>query len=104
MYDASLAHRGRDSFDGSAERVQQLGHLARAVSLPALLHDEAGQGADIRVEGRLVRHGWGLIQVRAAGAGCRCRQEGPQVMLTAGVPKAAQCLQKLSELESWGTL
>lgn len=54
--DARLAHGRGDGFDRGAERVEQLGHLAGAAGLPALLHDEAGQGDDIRVEGRLVRH------------------------------------------------
>lgn len=56
LCDAGLAHRGRDGFDRCAKRVHQLGHLARALSLPAFLCNEAGQGVDIRVEGRLVRH------------------------------------------------
>lgn len=68
--DARLAHGCGDGFDRGAERVEQLGHLAGAASLPALLHDEAGQGNDICIEGRAVRH---------AGAGCcalggRCGQ------------------------------
>lgn len=53
---ARLAHSSGNGFDRRAERVEQLGHLARAAGLPALLHDEAGQGDDIRVESRLVRH------------------------------------------------
>ena len=72
--DARLAHGGGDGFDRGAERVEQLGHLARAAGLPALLHDEAGQGDDIGVEGRLVRHAVaGLLgagrQVQAEGRG-----------------------------------
>lgn len=72
--DARLAHSGGDGFDRGAERVEQLGHLARAAGLPALLHDEAGQGDDIGVEGRLVRHAVaGLLsagrQVQAVGRG-----------------------------------
>lgn len=63
--DACLAHSCGDGFDCGAERVEQLGHFARAPGLPALLHDEAGQGDDIRVEGRLVGHaGAGLLRCR----------------------------------------
>lgn len=71
--DASLAHRRGDGFDRGTERVEQLGHLAGAAGLPALLHDEAGQGNDIRIEGRLVRHaGAGLLRAgRQVQAGTR---------------------------------
>lgn len=73
--DARLAHGRGDGFDRGAERVEQLGHLARAAGLPALLHDETGQGDDIRVEGRLVRHaGAGLLR-GAAGANGGTRRD-----------------------------
>lgn len=61
--DARLAHGRGDGFDRRAERVEQLGHLASAASLPALLHDKARQGNDVRIEGRLVRHaGAGMLR------------------------------------------
>lgn len=77
---ARLANGRGNGFNRRAERVEQLGHLARAAGLPALLHDEAGQGDDICVEGRLVRHAEAGLrragrQVRAAGAGSGTRRE-----------------------------
>lgn len=70
MRDARLAHRRGDGFDRGAERVEQLGHLAGAAGLPALLHDEAGQGDDVRVEGRPLRHaGAGLCAQVARTSG-----------------------------------
>lgn len=83
MRNARLAHGRGNGFDRRAERVEQLGHLARAAGLPALLHDEAGQGDDIRVEGRLVRHAEAGLrcagrQVHEAGAGGGTRRDDGQ--------------------------
>lgn len=108
LRDARLAHRRGDGFDRGAERVEQLGQLASATSLPALLHDEAGQGADVRVEGRLVRHAGPGCRCRAAGAGDRRGQRGSATGAGKGARDRcggrrthAQCCAELAATPAW---
>lgn len=69
--DPGLAHGAGDGLHGRAQRVQQRRQLPGALRLPALLHDEAGHGDHVGVEGASLGHGGG---VEAAGnaAGLKC--------------------------------
>lgn len=55
--DASFTHSAGDGLHRRAQRVQQRGQLSGAFCLPALLHDEAGHGDHVGVEGPLFGHG-----------------------------------------------
>lgn len=57
--DPSFAHSAGDGLHRRAQRVEQRGHLPRAFGLPALLHDEAGHGDHVGVEGAAVGHSAG---------------------------------------------
>lgn len=57
--DPSFAHSAGDGLHRRAQRVEQRGQLPRAFGLPALLHDEAGHGDHVGVEGAAVGHGAG---------------------------------------------
>lgn len=72
MGDPSLAHSAGDGLHRGAQRVQQRGQLPGAFGLPALLHDEAGHGDHIGVEGAAVGHGGrcaAVIQLRNSSGG-----------------------------------
>lgn len=55
--DPSFAHGAGDGLHRRAQRVQQRRQLPGAFCLPALLHDEAGHGDHVGVEGPLFGHG-----------------------------------------------
>lgn len=74
--DPSFAHSAGDGFHRRAQRVQQRRQLPGAFCLPALLHDEAGHGDHVGVEGRLIGHGcrWSPLRMEVGGnaAGLKC--------------------------------
>lgn len=57
--DPGFAHGARDGFDGRAQRIEQIGQLPGAFGPPPLLHDEAGHGDHVGVEGPPLGHGCG---------------------------------------------
>lgn len=59
MCDPSFAHGAGDGFHRCAQRVEQRGQLPGAFGPPALLHDEAGHGDHVGVEGPLLGHDCG---------------------------------------------
>lgn len=59
MRDPGFAHGAGDGFDGRAQRIEQIGQLPGAFGPPPLLHDEAGHGDHVGVEGASLGHGCG---------------------------------------------
>lgn len=55
--DPSFTHGAGDGLHRRAQRVQQRGQLSGASCLLALLHDEAGHGDHVGVEGPSFGHG-----------------------------------------------
>lgn len=54
--DASLPDCSGDGFHCCADRVQQVSQFTCSMSLPALLQNKPGEGQDVGIEGRFVRH------------------------------------------------
>lgn len=54
--DAGLPDSGGDGFHSRADGVQQVGQFTCSVGLPALLQNKPGEGQDVGIEGRFVRH------------------------------------------------
>lgn len=66
--DASLPDSGGDGLHSRADGVQQVGEFARPLGLPALLQNKPGEGQDVGIEGRFVRHLPSRLRNRGAKA------------------------------------
>lgn len=54
--DASLPDSCGDGFHSRADGVQQVGQFTCSLGLPALLQNKPGEGQDVGIKGRFVRH------------------------------------------------
>lgn len=54
--DASLSDSSGDGFHSCADGVEQVGQFTCSMGLPALLQNKPGEGQDIGIESRFVRH------------------------------------------------